>query len=171
MGAIKALKSEESFQLDLTARGYAVLFRPDQSNHCPGCGHSQWFVGRMSAECGICGTALPLADAQQSPVMPVGQKAVKLHIVSEIGEKVDAPERREDQRVPGNGRVLGLHIDGSPHPFKLEDISDGGVKGEYIPGVGQARSLMIELEDGRMVPAQLRWTDGEYAGFAFLKKP
>jgi hypothetical protein len=32
-------------------------------NHCPGCGRSQWIVGRVSAECAFCSTALPLADS------------------------------------------------------------------------------------------------------------
>jgi hypothetical protein len=31
-------------------------------NHCPGCGRTHWYVGRLSAECGFCSTALPLAD-------------------------------------------------------------------------------------------------------------
>jgi hypothetical protein len=32
-------------------------------NHCPGCGRIQWLIGRVSAECAFCGTALPLAEA------------------------------------------------------------------------------------------------------------
>jgi hypothetical protein len=32
-------------------------------NHCPGCGRTQWLIGRMSAECAFCSTALPLAEA------------------------------------------------------------------------------------------------------------
>ncbi|AOW22744.1 hypothetical protein AVM11_03360 [Sphingomonas melonis TY] len=28
---------------------------------CPGCGHRAWLLGRRAAECGRCGTALPLA--------------------------------------------------------------------------------------------------------------
>ena len=48
---------------DPAARGYLVVYREDQVNHCPGCGRSHWHVGRVSAECGFCGTALPLAEA------------------------------------------------------------------------------------------------------------
>jgi hypothetical protein len=33
--------------------------------HCPGCGHSNWLVGRSMAECAICATALPRADLVQ----------------------------------------------------------------------------------------------------------
>lgn len=66
---ISARKAGKTVKLEQAARGYLVLFRPNQTNHCPGCGHSQWFVGRVSAECGICATALPLAgDSQQTPL-------------------------------------------------------------------------------------------------------
>ena len=43
-------------------RGYHALYRENEVNRCPGCGRSHWYVGRISAECGFCGTALPLAD-------------------------------------------------------------------------------------------------------------
>ncbi len=48
------------------ARGYRVLYRTGAI--CPGCGHSQWHVGRVSAECAVCCTALPVAPAAQPPV-------------------------------------------------------------------------------------------------------
>lgn len=48
---------------DPRKRGLHVVYRQDQPNHCPGCGRSHWHVGRLSAECGFCGTALPLPDA------------------------------------------------------------------------------------------------------------
>ena len=44
-------------------RGYHVAYRGDQVNHCPGCGRSHWYVGRLTAECGFCGTALPLLES------------------------------------------------------------------------------------------------------------
>lgn len=40
--------------------GYRVAYHPHETNHCPGCGNSQWMVGRMTAECAFCATALPL---------------------------------------------------------------------------------------------------------------
>ena len=40
--------------------GYRIAYRQDQANHCPGCGQSQWMIGRATAECAFCGTALPL---------------------------------------------------------------------------------------------------------------
>ena len=41
-------------------RGYHIVYREHQTNHCPGCGHTHWYVGRMMAECAFCATALPL---------------------------------------------------------------------------------------------------------------
>jgi hypothetical protein len=40
-------------------------------NHCPGCGRTHWIIGRVSAECAFCATALPLAEAsrQAGPVI------------------------------------------------------------------------------------------------------
>lgn len=40
--------------------GYRVAFRPGEHNACPGCGQSHWTIGRMTAECAICATALPI---------------------------------------------------------------------------------------------------------------
>jgi hypothetical protein len=49
---------------DPARRGYHVLYRVNETNHCPGCGRSHWFVGRLSAECCFCATALPIAEGQ-----------------------------------------------------------------------------------------------------------
>src|SRR3546814_9848967 len=45
---------------DPVMRGYHIMYRTNENNHCPGCGHSHWLVGRLLAECAFCGTALPL---------------------------------------------------------------------------------------------------------------
>ena len=44
-------------------RGYHAVYREHEVNHCPGCGRTQWLIGRVSAECAFCSTALPLAEA------------------------------------------------------------------------------------------------------------
>jgi len=44
-------------------RGYHAVYHDGEINHCPGCGRTQWLIGRMSAECAFCATALPLAEA------------------------------------------------------------------------------------------------------------
>ena len=48
---------------DPAGRGYHAVYREHQVNHCPGCGRTQWLIGRVSAECAFCSTALPLAEA------------------------------------------------------------------------------------------------------------
>lgn len=40
--------------------GYRIAFRPGEQNICPGCGQSHWSIGRMTAECAFCATALPI---------------------------------------------------------------------------------------------------------------
>lgn len=47
---------------NLKERGYGLLFRSQVTNSCPGCGRSQWLVGRTTAECAFCATALPIAE-------------------------------------------------------------------------------------------------------------
>lgn len=46
-----------------TLRGYHAVYREHEVNHCPGCGRTHWIIGRVSAECAFCSTALPLAEA------------------------------------------------------------------------------------------------------------
>lgn len=48
---------------DPAARGYHVVYRENELNHCPGCGRTHWYLGRVLAECAFCSTALPLADS------------------------------------------------------------------------------------------------------------
>jgi ribosomal protein S27E len=40
--------------------GNRVAYRSHEVNHCPDCGKSQWMIGRLTAECAYCATALPL---------------------------------------------------------------------------------------------------------------
>jgi hypothetical protein len=50
----------ESFAHNPLLRGYHAVYREHEVNHCPACGRTHWYVGRVSAECGFCATALPL---------------------------------------------------------------------------------------------------------------
>lgn len=52
------------FPHDPEVRGLVPSYRPGERNACPGCGRSQWYIGRTMAECGFCATALPLAGQQ-----------------------------------------------------------------------------------------------------------
>ena len=46
-------------------RGYHVVYREHEINHCPGCGRTQRIKGRMSAECAFFAPARPLAQARK----------------------------------------------------------------------------------------------------------
>lgn len=66
--------SELQMRHDPAGRGYHVVYREHEINHCPGCGRTHWLIGRMSAECAFCSTALPLAEASmRHPSRPVIQ--------------------------------------------------------------------------------------------------
>ena len=54
-------QTRETF--DPASRGYHAVYRDGEVNHCPGCGRTHWHIGRMSAECAFCTTALPLREA------------------------------------------------------------------------------------------------------------
>jgi uncharacterized protein (DUF983 family) len=41
--------------------GFRAVYHQGATNHCPGCGQTQWIVGRMSAQCSVCETAIPFA--------------------------------------------------------------------------------------------------------------
>lgn len=47
---------------DPALRGFHAVYRSGEVNHCPACGRTHWYVGRLLAECGFCAAALPLAD-------------------------------------------------------------------------------------------------------------
>ena len=57
------LRQDECFPHDPSRRGYRVVYRQHETNHCPGCGRSHWYLGRFSAECGFCATAVPFATS------------------------------------------------------------------------------------------------------------
>ena len=63
MASLTLVPGNESLPHDRQQRGYCVVYRDAEVNHCPGCGRTRWYVGRVSAECGFCATALPLAAA------------------------------------------------------------------------------------------------------------
>ncbi len=48
------------FGIKQSQSGYRVAYRPLEPNHCPGCGGNHWLIGRTTAECAFCATALPL---------------------------------------------------------------------------------------------------------------
>ena len=41
--------------------GTPQTYRPGHEFGCPGCGRTNWHVGRSTAECAYCATAVPLS--------------------------------------------------------------------------------------------------------------
>lgn len=58
-------------------RGYLAIYREHEINHCPGCGRTQWLVGRVSAECAFCATALPLSSTGPSKAPVIWERGRK----------------------------------------------------------------------------------------------
>ena len=53
------------------AQGFRPVYHGDTVNHCPGCGRTHWHIGRATAECAFCETALPLAVTSSQPNEPM----------------------------------------------------------------------------------------------------
>ena len=43
-------RAAPSFAATLAHRGHHIVYRANADNHCPGCGRSQWLIGRFSEE-------------------------------------------------------------------------------------------------------------------------
>jgi hypothetical protein len=160
-------KAQRDFGMDVAARGHHVVYRANESNRCPGCGRAQWYVGRMTAECGFCGTAVALAESAWSgagtPVVP----SRKLNWQKALSTDADWAERRRHERLKTENRTLQLLIDGSPHSFAVHNMSAGGLMGD-APGVLAPKSTVhVRFEGGILVPAQVRWIEGPLTGLAF----
>jgi hypothetical protein len=152
-------RAAPSFAAGLAKRGHHIVYRANASNHCPGCGRSQWYIGRVSAECGFCGTAVPLAEASWHEANP--------HAASAGSRSTKVGEQRRFPRMSAKGRKLQLLIDGSPTSFALHDISEGGVKGGGVPDLTAGAKVHVRFEGGILVPAVVRWAENGLVGLAF----
>jgi len=153
--------------LDLSARGHHVVYRANESNRCPGCGRAQWYVGRMTAECGFCGTAVALAEAEWSGAGRAEMPSRKLSWQTALSEQAAWAERRRHERLRTENRTLQLLIDGSPHSFAVHNISAGGVMGADPIGLAPKSMVHVRFEGGILVPAEVRWIEDDLTGLAF----
>lgn len=165
-------RAQRDFGIDLSARGHHVVYRSNESNRCPGCGRAQWYVGRITAECGFCGTAVALAEAKWAGASGSGEAAAiaeRLKLVENrpVGNEADWAEKREHERISTAGRTLQLLIDGSPHAFAIQNISAGGLMGTDPIGLAPSTHVQVRFEGGIIVPAVVKWTEGQYTGLAF----
>jgi len=149
-------RASPSFAASLAQRGHHIVYRANADNHCPGCGRSHWYIGRVSAECGFCGTAVPLAEARREErTAPASRR-----------ETISSADQRRHERIAGKDRKLKLLIDGSPANFALHNISEGGAMGEadLAPGA----NVHVRFEGGILVPAVVKWADDGMVGLAFV---
>lgn len=151
-----------SFADSLARRGHHVVYRANTANQCPGCGRSQWYVGRISAECGYCATAMPLAEARLDHPSP----AVDIRGPGAVG-RGRVQDKRRSARMDGEARELQLLIDGSPASFALQNISAGGVMGDTAADLAPGAEVLVRFEGGVLVPATVRWSDDGLVGLAF----
>ncbi|WP_022673146.1 hypothetical protein [Novosphingopyxis baekryungensis] len=61
----------QSFGVQGAMKRYSFLYHHGETNHCPGCGHTHWHIGRATAECANCFTAMPLAEVASTPARPL----------------------------------------------------------------------------------------------------
>jgi hypothetical protein len=150
-------RATPSFVASLGQRGHHIVYRANESNHCPGCGRSHWYIGRISAECGFCGTAIPLAEARRDEVISPAPRPTS----------VASADQRRHKRISTKGRELQLLIDGSPTSFALENISEGGAMGENAAELVAGAKVHVRFEGGILVPAVVKWAEDGLIGLAF----
>ncbi len=154
-------RATASLAASLAQRGHHIVYRANAQNHCPGCGRSQWFIGRISAECGFCGTAVPLAEAKLNDQRARGSSKPRSRPTA------GTADQRRFPRMTAKGRKLQLLIDGSPMKFALHNISEGGAMGEGAPTLAPGSHVHVRFEGGILVPAVVKWTDDGLVGLAF----
>ena len=130
-------RASSSFAASLAQRGHHIVYRVNAENHCPGCGRSQWYIGRISAECGFCGTAVPLAEARFDDNGPAPNARTR--------KPAGTADQRRHERMPANGRELQLLIDGSPTSFALHNISEGGAMGDAVANLETGASVYVRF--------------------------
>lgn len=152
-------RASPSFAVGLAKRGHHIIYRVNEANHCPGCGRSQWYVGRVSAECGFCETAVPLAETSLHDSAPRNSRPQNVS---------SSPDQRRFPRLAAKDRKLKLLVDGSPSNFAIRNISEGGVMGKHIPDLAPGAKVHVRFEGGILVPAIVKWTDNGLVGLAFV---
>ena len=151
-------RAPASFAHGLAQRGHHIIYRANAENHCPGCGRSHWHIGRITAECGFCGTAVPLAEARHddsAATQPTRRAPASTN-------------QRRFPRLATSGRKLKLLIDGSPKSFALHNISEGGVMGEQVADLDPGAHVYVRFEGGILVPAIVKWAEDGLVGLAFI---
>jgi len=162
-------RDQRDFGAELIGRGHHVVYRARETNRCPGCGRAQWHVGRVSAECAFCETAIPLAEAKwiggNAPVAVAEAPAPTAR--ANPDEEARWLDRRRHDRLPAADRMLQLLIDGSPHDFAIHNLSAGGLMGDAPAPLEAGSNVEVRFEGGIVVHATVKWSKGDLIGLAF----
>jgi hypothetical protein len=153
-------RAAPSFAAGLAKRGHHIVYRANAANHCPGCGRSHWYIGRVSAECGFCGTAVPLAETSVVEATPRPANSNR--------NSAPSSDQRRFSRTPTKGRKLKLLVDGSPTNFAIHNISEGGVMGDHVADLEAGAKVYVRFEGGVLVPAVVKWAEEGLVGLAFI---
>ena len=163
-------KKVAGFGLKLNARGLHVAYHGNETNRCPGCGRGHWYVGRVTAECAFCGTAVAIAASSASSPWTGRSRwsQTTLSNADEVGRLIeDAADQRVHDRVNADGRVLELLIGEAGSAFPLRNISRGGVMGVAQFKLPPLTRVQLLLETGELVPGLTRWSEGPLVGISF----
>lgn len=168
-------REEQDLSLNISARGHHVVYRANEMNRCPGCGRAHWYIGRQTAECGFCGTAVALAEANWIGPGKAGVSSTSKcngHAPAGVAPAAEhgspGAEQRRHTRKSAGGQRLQLLIDDSPHAFAIHNISDGGLMGDDPVGLEPGTTVQVRREDGLLVPARVVWSEGALIGLAFI---
>jgi hypothetical protein len=96
-------------------------------------------------------------------------RALSREAASDWEAQIDWSERRQHERIKAAGRTLQMLVDGSPHSFALRNLSAGGLMGDDPVGLAPNAALQVRFEGGIIVPAHVRWIEGDLLGLAFSK--
>jgi hypothetical protein len=151
-------RAASSFAAGLAKRGHHIVYRVNEANHCPGCGRSQWYIGRVSAECGFCGSAVPLAETSRRESVARSRPL----------QKASPSDQRRHPRMRAAGRQLKVLVDGSPSNFAIHNLSEGGVMGENLSDLDPGAKVHVRFEGGILVPAVVKWAENGLVGLAFV---
>jgi hypothetical protein len=153
-------RASASFAAGLAKRGHHIVYRANEANHCPGCGRSQWYIGRVSAECGFCGTAVPLAETSRHNSVPASPRPRNVS---------PSADQRLFPRMSAKGRKLKLLVDGAPTNFAVHNISEGGLMGDLVRDLVPGGKVYVRFEGGILVPAVVKWAENGLVGLAFVE--
>lgn len=79
-------------------------------------------------------------------------------------------EQRRTQRFTcGPGQVVGLVVRGHRHVVPIYNISAGGAMIRMPRKLRVGERLTVAMGSGVVLPATVRWLDGERAGLSFDK--